>query len=359
MAKFAERLCQNAPKLQSLEISRLCACLGPIFLPPDWLVDVPSLQDLKFYHVSPGTVSTFFLPKLTRIHLDDFSAEPARLRLEDLLDLFELTPLVEVISFHVLVQNLTGKPLKKLTLENLGELEWTDFKGLNSLAPYIIAPKLTRLRIDVTDKHDSHHQPTTASPFFPSDRVHIPLLSEPTTVVYCCKVMLEQCTLRYPIDDHELEVKYESHENSGVWFSHLFPPFSFLKVQELEVVSISAVRDSLVNFPIGEFENLEKLLLEGDFGELFQMLGPNSGEPVPCTMLSEIHLSADLRIWRSTLKTLKDVLGRRKEAGYKVKTLRIPRFKFSTRNTKALKALVDEAILGGEELGRRISCWFV
>ena len=328
ITKFAEQLFQNTPsKLQSLQILRPSSSTQPFVLPRNLLGNAPSLQALVFQRVSPSTFSTFSLPKLTSIDWYDPLEETSRIKLEDLLELFESLPLVEVIKVYV--PKLTGNPLKKVSLKHLREFEWM---GLKSLAPYIIAPKLTRLTIR------SHHRQITPLPILPPD---IPLLFEPTTIVYQCSFD-QDWLLCYPTDGHKLHlIKPLSLENSSDSFSHLDRQISFLKVQELEIVSTVGPGSLLVNFPIERFENLDKLRLEGDVESLLPTLG---GEPVPCTRLSKIIYTSgsDTNNCLFDPGTLRNVLLRRKKAGYKVKTLCISGFKVADQDIEALKEVVGE-----------------
>ena len=350
MTRIVARLCQNTPILQYMIICRPTGQWS-VVLPPNLLKNAPLLRELEFQGVSPSTLSTLFLPKLTHFCWVNPWARTARVGVEDFLNLFESTPLVEYIEFEGPVQLLTDKPLKKLTLQNLSALVWTNCAGSNSLAPYIIAPKLTWLSMAITDR--SQQRPTVPSSFLPPDCIHIPLLSEPTLLTYHCAQGEEECTLFYPTDSHRISIRYRSHKNSDDWFSHLVRSISFSKVQQLAIASNRGRTSALACFPIEKFENLEKLFLYGDVRRSFEMLGPSSGDPMPCTALSRLNIFANPKCWRSNLKTLLDVLRRRKKEGRGVKTLCIRGTDFSIRNTKALnelKGLVREAFFDWDGL---------
>ena len=257
---------------------------------------------------------------------------------------------------EIRVETLTGEPSKEVTLENLGEFVWTDEYGLNSLAPYIIAPKLTRLDIDVTNRNPGRAQPTTPSSILPPDRVHIPLLSEPTTVVYVCGPS-QKCVLRYPTDGHELQViEYRSRKDSSNWFSHLVRPISFSKVKKLEI-DFAVGRRPPVNFPIRMFEDLEELHLRGDVESLLPiLLGPERDELASCTRkLSKIYISGHLGKFRFTPNTLTDVLRKRKEAGCPtaVKTVCIPMLDYADSDIDALREVAGDVTLNPDGF----DCW--
>ena len=347
-------LCQNAQNLQSLEIHRLFypdddeSIDTPIDLPHDLLGNAPSLQTLKFKLVSPPANSTFFLPNLTRINWwDPAPKKPASF--EDLLKFFGSCPQVE--SIRINVRTLTGEPSKEVTLENLREFEWTDQCGFNSLAPYIIAPKLTRLEISLaSDRNPQQAQPTTPLSILPPDRVHIPLLSEPTMMVYECS-SYQWCVFRDPAHGRKLRVfEYEPLEDPSNWFSRLVRPISFSKVQQLGINYLAGC-SPLVNFPIREFENLNELYLRGDVELLLPiLLGPKHDEQEPSIpKLSKIHISDGPNRFSFTPSTLTDVLRQRKEAGCTVvKIVCIPQLYHTDPDIEALREVVGDVIFNTE-----------
>ena len=359
LLKIVERLCQNAPNLQSLEIiGRIETPYNdkPIVLPPNLLANAPSLHTLKFFHVSPSIVPTFSLSKLTCIEWYDpgrpsrsapLSPWATRFSFENLLKLFESSPLLEKAKIEVPVQNPMGKPLEKVTLNNLHRLEYW---GSNSLVHYIVAPKLTWLTIDVFKDDNSQHQPTTPSSILPPDLLHIPLLSEPTRVIYRCEpdendenVTIHRCIFCYPTKGHELYVgEYISHGYSYEWFPHLVHPFSS-KVLELDLTLIDMAVFP-VHFAIGKFEKLEKLHLKKNISWLLAVLKRDTGGPVPCNMLSEIHVVGSNkdkdRPFDSSM--LRSLLSERKKSGCEVKNLHISKLNVTAQAIEELKEVVGE-----------------
>ena len=341
-------LCQNARNLQSLKIRQQFYYYDDnsidtsIDLPRNLLENAPSLQTLKFELVSPPANSTFFLPNLTRINwFDPALKTPASF--EDLLNFFESSPQLEFI--WISVRTLPGQPSKEVTLKNLLEFEWTDRYGSNSLVPYIIAPKLTRLEINLaSDRNPQQAQPTTPSSILPSDRVHIPLLSEPTTMVYVCN-SYQGCALHYPACGHKLRVfEHKSQEDPSNWFSRLVHPISFSMVHKLGIESLVGYSPP-VDFPIREFENLNELYLRGNVELLLPiLLGPKHDEQEPCIpKLSKIHISDCPNRSRFTLSTLTDILRQRKEAGCTaVRIVCIPRLYHEDPDIEALREVAGD-----------------
>ena len=342
-------MCQNTPNLQSLTIVGGIEGTDAHVLPSNFLENAPLLNSLEFKSVLLSKIPTCFLPKLTRIKWLNWT-EVTPVRLEDLLELFKSSPLVEVIEIYASVQKFAGDPLKKVTLNNLRQLEWTDKTGSNSLMPYIIAPRLSQLTIEVSGHSIFQQQPTMPLSILPPDPVYIPLLSEPTRAVYHL-INHQQCSFGYPTDHHHLSLKFRGIPD-GDRFLHLVHPISISKVQELEVEFYDR---SPVDFPIGKFEHLQKICLKPSVYArtlgLTRILEPRPCEPIPCTMLSEIRLSGIAYDCRRALNELTNVLWRRKEAGHMVKTVYISTIhnglypKDPHEDIEALREVVDEVFL--------------
>lgn len=332
--EIAEGLCQEAPSLRSLTIegNGASAC---VHFPDNFLGKyAPSLQSLTLCSVSPQKVFTLPLPKLT--HIDWVAGHVV---IEELLELFESSPLLESIRMAVLIQTDRKKPLKKVTLSNLCELEWADSGGSTSLMSYLIAPKLNKLDIRIT--HNPQHRPTTLSSTLPSDGNHIPLLLEPVAVAY----VHEYGTRTYYFDYPETAclVISESNINPTIsrWFSPDFP-ISFSRVRKLGVQAIASL-PPLDEVPIERFESLHELQLIGKVDSLAQMMGGNNDRLIPCPALSKIWISPING--SSSLGKLKKVLEKRREAGHRVKTVQISRVnKCMDAEIEGLRTLVDEVI---------------
>ena len=368
LSKIIERLCQNTPNLQSLGIIGKIETPykdKPVVLPPNFLGNAPLLQTLSLGCVSPSIISTLSLSSLTCIQWYDpgrpsrsapLSPWATRFSFEDLLKFFESSPLLEKAKIRIPVQNPTGKPLEKVTLNNLHRLECD---GPKSLAHYIIAPKLTWLTIDVfdDDNDNSQYQPlqTTLSPTLPPRLGCIRLPSEPTRVIYRCErdkndknvVVIHQCTFCSPTNGHELYVRQKEDQRNGdseEWFPRLVHPISS-KVLELDLTLIHmAIVPADFQFAIGKFEELKKLRLKKNISWLLAVLKRDPGGPVPCNMLSEIHLvgsnkDKDLVFDSSVLRSL---LSERKESGCEVKNLHISKLNVTAQAIEELKEVVGE-----------------
>ena len=158
---------REAPELRSLTIEGKTSAFwggrnsGNFNLPPDFLGgSAPALQSLKLKSVSPNAVFSFPLPMLTHI---DWVAPTTQVRIEELLNLFATSPLLEDIKLHVLIrgQGPKDQPLREVTLNELRKLNWADYNGWTTPVPFLIAPKLRELQIRVTTILECHQ---TTSP---------------------------------------------------------------------------------------------------------------------------------------------------------------------------------------------------
>jgi hypothetical protein len=352
IVRIVRRLCRDTPNLQSLEIHRQGSGVDPaVDFPRNFLGNAPSLRDLAFRSVS-SAIPAFSVPNLTCI---DWRTTTS-VKFEQLLEFFESSPLLEVIKMQVpVVRTSTDRPLNKVILGNLRKLSWTDRAGPISLMPYITAPKLSRLKIAITRDPEDH--PTRLSSILPN-RVDIPLLSEPTTLVYNCSFTDRMYSFGYPEPAHALlrvsDTTGLGRNSVGTttfddWFSRGNTPISFSKIQKLEVTSCQGSM-SPAYYPIWRFESLDELCLEGDLYTFLQLLKFRRGEPVPCPALSTIRITpSDCRF---ALRELREVLEQRREAGYQVKTVhvRIPEIE------ELSKVVPNLVIQSGGDLDLAASC---
>ena len=337
--EITEGLCQETPNLRYLEIK---GTLGKFCFPDNFLGrHAPSLQRLTFSSFSPGKFFTFPLPKLTHI---DCVTETTDVVIEELLGLFESSPLLEGVRIHARIQTHVQEPSKKVLLRELNELDWADYGGSISLMPYLIAPKLNKLGIRVT--HNPRGQRTVLSSILPPDGSHIPLLLEPTGMTYVHDHGNRTYCFAYPDTTSNLIV---SQVNDGrntdptisSWFSPDFP-VSFSRTRQL-VVEIMGGFPPLEDVPIEKFLGLHELDLIGEVDQLVRIIDVNDGQPIPCTTLSKVRISP--RDHRSCLSELRKVLEKRREAGHGVKTIRISRGDRCTEaEIEGLRGVVDEVI---------------
>lgn len=355
--KIAERLCQKTPKLQSLTFEGKArrysysslggtSAGGAIYVPREFLGrHAPSLESLTFRLVSPSVVFTFPLPKLTHI---DWVAENAHVVIEELLELFVSSPLLEDIRMHVLIRRTQmHRPLKTVTLNQLRKLDWADCDGSISLVPCLIAPVLSQLAVKVT--HNPQHQRTTLSSILSPDRDHIPLLLEPTAVEYVYKHGNRSCRFGY-LENAFLSVREVTKDRNidstlNRWFSPDLP-VSFSGTRELAVESTGGC-PPLDDIPIEQFGSLRKLEFTGETDSLVSMIQLNRGASgnalsAPCPELSEIWITPKDHYF--ALDGLVEVLGQRREADYGgVKTIRIlGRYKFTRTQLEELGKVVDQ-----------------
>lgn len=357
--KIADRLRQETPNLRSLTFegrARLYSyssiggngSSGAIYVPYEFLGrHAPLLESLTFRSVSPSVVFTFPLPKLTHI---DWVAETAHVVIEELLDLFESSPLLEVIKMHVLIRRTQMyRPLNQVTLKKLHKLDWADHNGSISLIPCLVAPELRQLMIKVT--HNPQHQRSTLSTILSPHHDHIPLLLEPTGVEYSYKNGNRSCRFNYQGSNAFLSIREVTKDRNvnptaSRWFSPDLP-VSFSKTRELTVEAAGGC-PPLDDLPIQQFGSLRRLEFAGETDSLVPMIKLNRGisgnvTSAPCPELSEIWITP--RDHYFALEGLEEVLGQRREADYGVKTIRLlGRHKFTRIHILELRNSVDQVI---------------
>lgn len=334
---IAARLCHRTPNLQSLSIkahARQFHSLGgtgagtgggAIYVPPDFLGrHAPLLRSLTFSSVSPSVVFSFPLPKLTHI---DWVAENAHVVIEELLDLFVSSPLIEVIRMHVRVRRTRAyEPLRQVTLSKLRKLDWADTDGSIGLIPCLTAPVLDDVTVKVT--RNPQHQRITLSTILPSHENHLPLLLEPRALEYSYQHGSRSCRFRYERNAslwiREASKTRTTDATIDRWFSPT-APISLRRVLTL-TVEASGGCPPLEDIPIGQFDSLKSLGLVGEADTLVPMIRPNHGisgrfTSVPCPALSEIRITPKDTYF--PLDELAEVLKERREAGHGVKTVRI------------------------------------
>ena len=321
---IAGMLCKACPQLQSLTFegkprpypyhSYGERSAGAIYVPPEFLGrHTPSLQSLTFHTVSPSVVFTFPLPKLTHI---DWVAEAAHVVIEELLQLFVSSPLIEVIKMQVLIRRTQNyKPLRRVTLNNLRRLDWGDSNGLISLASCLVAPQLSDVRIRVT--RSPQNPQLTLSSILHLHRDDIPLLSYPITANYICRsgVRSSQFTYEGSPFFYVCEGRRDRIINSsfGGWFSSGIP-ISFSAVQELLIEATSEC-PPIDDIPIEQFGSLKKLHLIGKADSLVPLIRS-------CPSLSEIEIIPSEAYFY--LDKMVEILTSRKEKGMEpIKAVRI------------------------------------
>lgn len=358
--KIAERLCQKTPYLESLtfegklrrysysSLGGGTGAGGAIYVPREFLGrHAPLLRSLTFRLVSPSVIFTFPLPKLTHI---DWVAENAHVVIEELLDLFVSSPLLEDIRMHVLIRRTQmHRPLQTVTLKKLRKLDWADCDGSISLIPCLIAPELNHLTVKVT--HNSQHRRNTLSSLLSSDRDHIPLLLEPAAVEYVYKYGNRSCRFSYG-GNASLSVREVTKDRIvgstiNRWFSPDLP-LSFLGTQDLTVEAAGGC-PPLDDIPIQQFGSLQRLGFAAETDSLVPMIQLSRGISgnfltTPCPELSEICITPKDHYF--PLDGLAGVLRQRKEAGYGVKTIRIiGQYKCTRSQIDELRKLVDQVII--------------
>lgn len=357
-------LCQETPHLKSLKIkathapystSRFRRLGGAFYIPPDFLGNhAPSLESIIFHSVSPGVVLTFPMPKLTHI---DWVAETVLVSIEELLDLFVSSQLLEVIRVHVRIRRTRGllEPLRKVTLNRLRELDWADLNGSISLVPCLTAPELSRLKLKIA--RSPQNQPATLSSILFPNGSYIPLPLEPTVVEYSCNQRGDRsCSFGYLECATHISVSEYPKDDSAdsaisPWFSSDLP-ISFYRTEEL-TVRATGVKAPLpsADLPIEQFEKVNELHLEGTVDLLAKMIEVNRGEPIPCPALSKVVVSTEDQ--GSTLRELGRVLKERKEAGCGVRTVQLLGLdRYRAVEIEELREQVDEVTAGFELMGR-------
>lgn len=342
--EIVEGLCQETPNLQSLRIEATRGAHsnfgGNVNFPDNFLERyAPSLQTLEVYRIS---LFTFPLPRLTHL---DWVTGTIPIMIEELLELFESSPLLETIGIHGDIQTNMRGPLKKIVLSELHELQWTNDGGLISLIPWLIAPKLGKLIIRVT--HDPHLQWATLSSILSPDHNHIPLLLEPAQVTYVHDHGVRTCylvnqgvnyfeTTFLTVCQNTKDPNIDTITNR--WFSPDLPiSFSRTKVLIMEAIGGFPPPDDL---PMDKFENLDRLELIGEVDSLIRMIEVDDGKPIPCAKLSQLRISP---FTSPFLSEIRKVLAKRRDAGCGVKTITIPRGHESTdADVEELRKVVDE-----------------
>ena len=358
---IATRLCHKTPKLQYLSLKGLPRSYqsamymgsnrggsGAIYVPPDFLGrHAPELRSIKFSAISPSVVFTFPLPNLTHI---DWVAVSAYVVIEELLDLFQSSQLLESIKMDVKIRRTrTYESLKQVTLPKLRKLDWTDNEGLISLLPCLTAPQLCDAAVRVS--RSSQPQKVTFSTILPPHGGHLPLLVDPVGLEYDYVKGLRACRIRYDkpafLFVREIATTSSIPHAAGRW---LLPPpsVSFAQIQTLAITASDGC-PPLEDIPIWQFESLKMLGLTGETDSLVPMIqlihGISGGSPsVPCPGLSEIEITPKGHPFQ--LDQLAQVLRERREAGYGVKIVRT--FGGDRRFQSKIKELgkfVDELIV--------------
>lgn len=335
---IAQRLCHKTPNLQFLTLKGQARQYqysmsmntnntggGAIYVPPDFLGrHAPLLRSLTFSAISPSVVFTFPLPKLTHI---DWVAETAYVVIEELLDLFVSSPLIEVIKMHVKVRRTRAyEALRQVTLNHLRRLDWADTEGSISLIPCLTAPELKDLAVRVT--RSPQPQQNTLSSILPPHGGHFPSFVEPSGVEYTYQYGTRTCRFSYDgavfLSIRELSRSRTIDPAVGRWLSPT-APISFAQTEYLNVEA-SGGCPPLGDIPIRQLENLRTLVLGGETDTLVPMIRPNRGVSggflsVPCPGLSEIRITPKDHYFK--LDQLVEVLKERREAGRGVKTVKI------------------------------------
>ncbi|KAF9650463.1 hypothetical protein BDM02DRAFT_3164908 [Thelephora ganbajun] len=355
--KIAARLCHKTPNLQSLTFkanTRHYQSLvgtgggGAIYIPPDFLGrHSPLLRSLTFYTVSPSVVFTFPLPVLTHI---DWVAETAYVVIEELLDLFVSSPLIETVKMHVRVRRTRMyEPLKEVTLSKLRKLDWADCDGSISLIPCLIAPELNDLTVRVT--RNPQRQQATLSTILPPHGGHLPLLLEPIALEYVYQHGSRSCRFRYqgvpPFCIREIPRARGTDSTISHWLSP-HEPISFGRLLTL-TIEASGGCPPPEDIPTRQLGSLQTLWLVGEIDTLVRIIRPSyyrSGdvELVPCPALKEVRIAPKDNYF--LLDELTGILRERKEAGHAVRTVRIMgQSRCSPSQIRELRKIVDEVIV--------------
>jgi hypothetical protein len=252
----------------------------------------PSLQRLTFRLVCPSVLSSMPLPNLTHI---DWVAEKAHINLDELLKLFVSSPLLEDIT--IVAQFRPGGSRERVTLNKLRKMVLNDHhpNGSINLMHHLTAPNLSYLSITRTHVRDPQGRVPTIASILSTNSKRIPLLLEPTSVLYNSGPGNLSCTFGYSEPSKWLHISLSNSWGeiepliSG-WFVQGLP-ISFSKVQELKVQWAYRCHP-LDDYPIGQFQNLLELSLEGEFEVdlLFELIQMNFDGPTPCPSLSKIQI---------------------------------------------------------------------
>ena len=264
----------------------------------------PSLQSLKFRGVSAGSVPAFPLPKLTHI---DWITRTEQVAINEVLDLFASSPLIEVIKMHVRVKGEENQSLKKVTLSTLRKLDWADHEGAISLIPCLIAPRLSELAIRVTQK--SQDQTPTLSSILSSDDSHIPLFLKPKALECVYQNRHRSWYFSYH-GTASLVIRVGTAESSGTIGGLFSPdmPISFSETRKL-TVEVIAGTPLVADIPIEQFKSLQRVELRGETGRLASRI--ISASP---SGLSIIRIAS--QGYASGLDGLAGALGKKREAGH-------------------------------------------
>ena len=337
---IAGELCLPTPNLRSLTIDGRSGG-GLIHIPPEFLGRrAPFLRNLTLDSVSPMPVTNLPLQNLTNLRwVDLFSF----VGIEEVLVLLTLTPLLEALDLGLRVQSTTEAGQHRgITLTNLRRLAWANYGGPLSLMSLLVAPELKHATIHVTS--DSSH--SDLSTILPLHRNRFPWFAEPIALRYRYRNFTRSCHITYPsgyIEIHQTHM-VNRHPPDDRWLS-TNASISFRKTKHLCVEAYGGC-PSPGDIPMEQFESLESLELMGEVGELLSVVRSNgsvtSGIPsIPFPSLSELHLI--IRGGDFPFEALAGVLKERKEAGYRIKALRIKgRCKgYSEAVTWELAKLVD------------------
>ena len=306
----------------------------------------PSLQRLELHNVSPRRVFAFPLPNLTHI---TWIAQDSYVRMEELLDLLEFSPRLEVITIKVRFNRGSWQRLKPVTLNDLRELTWTDHGGSVSLIPYLAAPNLNKLIIGVTHTHES--KGTTLSTILSFDGANIPLLrAEPTTGLYYYRHLDRAWYFNFPQDGylcaslHKQAVEKEPDTDIIDWSPS---NFSLSSMQKLIVCADPIYPPPLCDIPIEKFEGLECLELHGENSEsLIPLIKPKIDGILPIALpgLREVRIVPKPK-FDTVFKRLMDVMKEWKKAGRQMETIRFygkPLQEDIDLDLKQLEGVVDE-----------------
>jgi len=287
-------------------------------------------------------VFSYPLPKLTHI---DWVAETAFVVIEELLDLFVSSPLIEVIKMHVKVRRTRAyESLRQVTLKKLHRLDWADYDGLISLIPCLTAPELSDLSVRVT--RSSQPQAVNLATILPPHSSHFPLLIEPNGLEYVYQYGTHMCRFRYDRPAfffvRELSKTRTIDNVAGRWLT-TSAPISFMQMEALSVEATGGC-PPIEDIPITQFERLRSLTLVGETDSLVPLIRPVRGAgtrvTVPCPELSEITITP--KEHRYHLTELTEVLAEREAAGHKVKSIRIfGESKFLPSEVKELRKHVE------------------
>ena len=244
--------------------------------------------------------------------------------IRELLDLLASAPMLEVATLDFWGGPMLGiEPFGFVTLSKLRKLVWA-IRGRFSLPRFLITPELHDLKIRL-NYDPTHNDPSI---ILPPHRDPFPLLIEPTALRYVCYGSTRTWDFTYTSGHLTIT------ESPGLctrdppadrWLSENVP-ISFWSMKELVVEGFDGYPLPR-NIPIDQFGSLESLGLVGEADRLLEILKPNgntSGEVIPVPFLShlELHPTFHERNFLSEL-SLMGILIERKEAGHRVKTIRI------------------------------------